>query len=57
MNTTELQVVKHWNNRSFKKEFHLWKQNICWKSQLIYALADVLEANKEEYAQHDPRNG
>tara|TARA_R110002111_G_scaffold44996_11_gene81642 strand:+ start:680 stop:2047 length:1368 start_codon:yes stop_codon:yes gene_type:complete len=35
-----------------KKEFHLWKQKTFEeRAKLIYALADVLDANKEEYAQ------
>lgn len=35
-----------------KKEFHLWKHKTFEeRAKLIYALADVLEANKEEYAQ------
>jgi succinate-semialdehyde dehydrogenase/glutarate-semialdehyde dehydrogenase len=35
-----------------KKEFHLWKQKtFAERAKLIYALADVLDANKEEYAQ------
>ncbi|CAM3055900.1 NAD-dependent succinate-semialdehyde dehydrogenase [Flavobacterium frigoris] len=35
-----------------KKEFHLWKQKTFEeRAKLMYALADVLDANKEEYAQ------
>lgn len=35
-----------------KKEFQLWKQKTFEeRAQLMYALADVLDANKEEYAQ------
>jgi succinate-semialdehyde dehydrogenase/glutarate-semialdehyde dehydrogenase len=35
-----------------KKEFHLWKhKTFAERAKLIYALADVLDANKEEYAQ------
>jgi succinate-semialdehyde dehydrogenase/glutarate-semialdehyde dehydrogenase len=38
------------NNRSFKKEFHLWKhKTFAERAKLIYT--DVLDANKEEYAQ------
>jgi succinate-semialdehyde dehydrogenase/glutarate-semialdehyde dehydrogenase len=35
-----------------KKEFHLWKQKtFAERATLMYALADVLDENKEEYAQ------
>lgn len=35
-----------------KKEYHLWKQKtFAERATLMYALADVLDENKEEYAQ------